>query len=96
MEQHTTVRQRRTMPAEVGRMPAEARIRTGLRGNEAARLLGISAGYLVDLQTGRRCPSVTIAERLAEVLALEPEEREQLLAAAVDDTGRDNPLRKSA
>ena len=75
-------------------MLAAARMRRGLRGKEAARLLGISADFLVDLQTGRRCPSVTIAEQLAEVLALEPEEREQLLAVAVDDAGRDNPWRK--
>ena len=82
------VRQRRTMPTEVGRMLAEARLRAGLRGRECARLAGVDAGYLVRLESGQRVPSRTVAEILAEVLQLDQAERGQLFAVAVDDAGR--------
>jgi len=67
VEQQATVRQRRTMPAEVGRMLAEARMRAGLRGNEAARLLGLSAGYLVDLHDLGNGPHLSVATTIGFV-----------------------------
>ena len=93
MEQQSFVRQRRTMPAEVGMMLAAARMRAGLRGRECARLVGIASSYIVALETGARCPSVTVAERLAETLHLDTDEHARLLAVAVDDAGRDHPLK---
>jgi transcriptional regulator with XRE-family HTH domain len=91
-----TVRQRRTPPAGLGRMLNTARMRAGLRGRECARLVDISPGYLVGLETGLRCPSATIAQKLADVLALDDDERAVLLAGAVDDAGRDHPLRHAS
>lgn len=91
----TGIRLRRTPPPELGPMLAAARMRRGLRGRECARLIGISPSYLVGLETGQRCPSVTVAERLAEVLALDEAERAVLLTGAVHDAGRDHPLRRA-
>lgn len=76
-------RTRRTPPAGLGEMLGRARMRVGLRGTEAARLVGISRQYLVRLESGQRCPSVDVAERLAEVLGLADAERAELMAAAV-------------
>ncbi len=85
------VRQRRTMPVEVGVMLAEARMRPGWRRKEAARILGIAPTYLFNLEAGLRCPSVTVARHLAEGLRLTDAEHAVLLAAAVDDAGADSP-----
>jgi len=67
--------------SELGSMLAEARMRCGWRGREAARLLGISRSQLVGLEAGLRSPDPTLAERLAEGLALTPHESSLLLAA---------------
>ncbi|MFC1439062.1 helix-turn-helix transcriptional regulator [Streptacidiphilus sp. N1-10] len=56
-------------------------------------MVGVSHVYLLYLESGQRCPSVTVAEKLAEVLVLDGTEREQLLDAAVNDAGADHPLR---
>ena len=85
------VRQRRTMPAEVGRMLAEARMRAGFRLREAERLLDVTHPYLLRLETGERTPSVTVAERIAGLLDLTEDERTQLLAVAVTDAGTNHP-----
>lgn len=94
--QRAVVRQRRTMPAEVGQMISAARMRAGLRGREAERLIGISPGYLVNLESGRRAPSRTMVGRLDAVLRFTPEELAELLGAAVDDAGSDHPARRVA
>jgi len=90
------VRQRRTMPTEVGVMLAEARMRCGWRRKEAARILGIAPTYLFNLEIGSRCPSVTKATQLAAGLALTEAERAVLLAVAVDDAGADHPAKRPA
>jgi transcriptional regulator with XRE-family HTH domain len=77
------IRQRRTMPTEVGQMLGRARMRAGLRGTEAARLLDISRQYLVRLESGQRAPSTDMADRLAVVLGLTEAERAELMAVAV-------------
>lgn len=87
MEQ-ATVRQRRIPPAEVGQMIGRARMRAGLRGPECAREVGISRPFMFRLETGQRCPSVDVAERLADVLKLTAEERPELMAAAVSRADR--------
>lgn len=92
----STVRLRRTPPPELGPMLGAARLRAGYRLREAARLLGLDSGYLVKLEAGQRCPSRTVALQLADAFQLVPEEREQLLAAAVDDAGADHPARRPA
>ena len=82
------VRQRRTMPTEVGQMLGRARMRAGLRGTEAARLVGVSRQYLVRLESGQRCPSADVARCLAQVLGLTETERVELMAVAVVKPGR--------
>ncbi|TKA13189.1 helix-turn-helix domain-containing protein [Actinacidiphila oryziradicis] len=89
------IRMRRTPPAGLGPMLGAARMRRGWRMREAARLLELSPSYLFDLEAGRRCPSVTVARQLADGLGLDETERAQLLAATVDDAGRDHPARHS-
>jgi transcriptional regulator with XRE-family HTH domain len=90
------VRQRRTPPAGLGPVLRAARDHAGLSQSQLARRVGLTPGYLAKLENGTRCPSVTVAGRLAVVLALGDDERGQLLAAAVDDAGADHPYRRAA
>jgi transcriptional regulator with XRE-family HTH domain len=89
-------RMRRTPPADFGPTLAAARTRAGLGQRETARRAALSSGYLANLEAGRRCPSISALEALAEVVPFTPEEREQLAAVAVPDAGRSNPLRALA
>lgn len=84
---------RRTPPATFGPALRQARERAGLGLREAARDIGLSSGYLANLEAGERCPSVTVAHRIADTLDLNETERAQVLAAAVDDAGADHPSR---
>jgi transcriptional regulator with XRE-family HTH domain len=68
-----------------------ARERAGLGVREAARQAGLSPGYVAHLEAGDRCPSRTVAARLAAVLELDDEERAQLCAAAITDAGQRSP-----
>lgn len=88
-----TIRQRRTPPDGLGQALRAAREQVGLGLREAARQCGLSAGYLAHLEAGERCPSVAVAERLAEVLQLGATAGALLGAAAVDDAGRSHPAR---
>lgn len=87
------IRERRTPPEGLGPMLRAARERAGLGVREAARQAGLSGGYVCDLEAGRRCPSATVAARLAEVLTLDEQGRALLYGAAVTDAGRDGPWR---
>ncbi|XUL89728.1 helix-turn-helix domain-containing protein [Streptomyces galilaeus] len=89
-------RTRRTPPDDLGPTLAAARARAGLGQRETARIAALSSGYLANLEAGRRCPSTSALDALAEVLPFTPEERERLAAAAVPDAGRSNPLRALA
>jgi transcriptional regulator with XRE-family HTH domain len=82
------VRSRCSPPPGLGSTLNAARVRTGYGLREAARVLGISPGYLAHLEAGRRCPSRTVALVLVDGLRLDDDERSQVLAAAVDG-GRD-------
>lgn len=90
------IRERRTPPHGFGPMLRSARERAGIGMREAARHLGLSSGYLGHLEAGERCPSRAVAERLADVLALDDAEQAALYAAAVDDAGRSHPARTAA
>lgn len=90
------IRQRRTPPEGLGPMLRAAREGAGLGVREAARRAGLSSGYVAHLEAGDRCPSRTIAARLAAVLELDDDEQAQLYAAAVTDAGRDHPARTAA
>lgn len=87
---------RRVPPAELGPMLKAARARAGLGLREAARQIGISSGYLADLERGDRCPSVTVGALLFRVLCLTEDEGQVLAASVVADRGRDHPLRRRA
>ncbi|MFH9225945.1 helix-turn-helix domain-containing protein [Streptomyces lydicus] len=60
----------------------------------AARAANISPSHLSRLEGGGSCPSRTVAEQLVAVFGVEGEERAAILAAAVDDAGRDHPARR--
>lgn len=96
MAEGLTQRTRRTPPPWMSELIRTARMRAGLRGREGARLAGISAGFLCDLEVGRSCPSVTVARMLAEAFTMTEDERDRLVAAAVSDAGRDHPLRRAS
>jgi DNA-binding XRE family transcriptional regulator len=68
----------------------EARVRLGSQ-HRVARQLGISRSFLIDLERGRRRPSVAIAQLLIDGLRLDSEVADALLAAAVPDAGRSRP-----
>ena len=87
--------ERRTMPADVGRLLQDARLRCGLRLREAARVVGISHSHLVRLEACLRVPSRTVAILLADALALTEAERARLMEFAVTDAGRDWPGRRT-
>ncbi|MER7309937.1 helix-turn-helix transcriptional regulator [Streptomyces griseoluteus] len=69
-------------------MLRRARTRRGLGQGETGRLVGLSQGYISNLERGQRTPSLTVAEALADVLGLSLRECQQLYAAAVTDAGR--------
>jgi cytoskeletal protein RodZ len=87
------IRVRRTPPEGLGSMLRTARERTGMGLRQAARRTDLSPGYMAHLEAGDRCPSRTVAARLAVVLELDDDEQAQLYAAAVTDAGRDHPWR---
>jgi transcriptional regulator with XRE-family HTH domain len=89
-------RQRRIPPPELGPMIAAARMRTGFRGRECARLAGLNHAYLIQLESGARTPSRKVAEMLAAVLAFTAEERTELFEAALPDVGKDHPGKRAA
>lgn len=85
------IRIRRTPPPEFGPALTAARRAAGLSGREAARRIGVGPGYLRNLEAGTRCPSVSVAESIAEALRLDAAARAVILAGAVSDAGRDHP-----
>lgn len=90
------LRERRVPPPELGGVLRAARQRAGLGLRELGRLVGLSPGYLVNLEGGLRCPSRTVAVRLADALGLAEGERAVLMGAAVGDAGLDHPWRAAS
>ncbi|WP_329340721.1 helix-turn-helix transcriptional regulator [Streptomyces sp. NBC_01352] len=90
------IRVRRTPPDGLGPMLRAARERAGLGVRETGREARLSSGYVAHLEDGSRCPSRTVAQRLAAVLGLDADEQAQLYAAAVTDAGADHPARTAA
>jgi transcriptional regulator with XRE-family HTH domain len=77
------VRQRRSAPPGLGPMLAAARRRAGLSQEETARLAGIGVDTLRGLETRSSVPSRRAVLALADVLALDEAEREQVLDAVI-------------
>jgi transcriptional regulator with XRE-family HTH domain len=84
---------RQAPPADLGPLLRSARERRGWSLREAARRVRISHTYLIDLEAGRRAPSVAVAEDLREQFGLTDDEAAILDAAAVESRGRSHPLR---
>ncbi|MFG3234994.1 multiprotein-bridging factor 1 family protein [Streptomyces antibioticus] len=89
------IRQRRTPPPELPAALRAGRQRAGLTLKALGEQARVTASYLSHLESGERCPSRTVAGRLADALGLEGEERAALLDGAVDDAGLDHPWRRS-
>ncbi|MFE6849007.1 helix-turn-helix domain-containing protein [Streptomyces sp. NPDC057686] len=85
---------RRIPPGDFAPALRAARAAAGLGLREAARSIGLAPSYVHALEAGQRCPSRTVAERIATVLAVDEAVRVALFSAAVTDVGRDHPVRK--
>lgn len=75
---------RREIGPRLGSEIDAARSRAGLTFREAARRIGISAGYLCELTKGRRCPSTGVAEDIVAVLPMTAGAAEELRRVAVE------------
>ncbi|MDQ0370118.1 helix-turn-helix transcriptional regulator [Catenuloplanes indicus] len=74
---------KRTRPGDVGIDGGTARRVTGLRRAELARLAGLSAEYVKQLEQGRAStPSAQVVGALSRALRLTPSERDHLYRAA--------------
>ncbi|MEU8031947.1 helix-turn-helix domain-containing protein [Streptomyces sp. NPDC049099] len=73
------------LPVGFGVMLRNARVDAGLSREALGAALLASAGTVQALEEEHRPPSVTIADRLARVLRLDPWRAAVLCAAAVDD-----------
>ncbi|MET9414117.1 helix-turn-helix transcriptional regulator [Streptomyces klenkii] len=89
-----SVRERRIPSPNFGPTLRAVRERAGLGLRETARRAGVSAGYLANLEAGRRSPSMTALSALADVTCPTAAERATLAEAAVRDAGRDHPARR--
>jgi transcriptional regulator with XRE-family HTH domain len=73
----------RLSPADVGLPVTSARRAPGLRREELAALVGLSADYVVRLEQGRAVnPSAQVVSAIARALQLSRDERDQLFLAA--------------
>ncbi len=63
------------------------RLERGLTQEELGELVGYAAQTITKIEGGQRRPSPQLARRLAEALALAPEEHAAWMAAALADTG---------
>lgn len=84
---------RRVPPPELGPALKARRLALGLGLRETARRVGISHGHLVGIEAGRYCPSLAVADALADVLGLGEADRELLDASAVPEVGYSKPGR---
>ena len=70
---------RRELPTDLANGLRSARSAQGLGLREAARIIGITPGYLTLLEQGKRFPSLGVALRLAATLDLSREPAAKLL-----------------
>jgi hypothetical protein len=90
---------RRRVACRVLPAGALAVLRAGVRahgwsGAELGRRADVSARYAGNLLAGERCPSVTVADRLVQALALDEDAAAVLLDAAVPLAGEASPYRR--
>lgn len=84
---------RRLLPVDLGAAIRAARVRLHLNSAQAAMLAGISAGHMRRIERAEVCPSRAVAVEIVNVLPLEPDVAERLLAVAAADAGRSYPGR---
>lgn len=63
-------RRRRALPDDVAQALRSARLEAGLSHRELAARVGRSAGFVADLEAGRRCPGVQTVPLLVDALHL--------------------------
>jgi len=80
------------LPLDLADALRYARLERRLTLRQAARLAHIDHSYLSRLERGLRAPRIGTAVRLAQVLDLDDDLAEELLAASVDEY--DGPLRR--
>lgn len=73
---------RRYLPAAFPRTLRELRESRGISQLRLAKLVEVDHSYVSRLEHGLRAPSVALLHRIADALALSPEERQQLFASA--------------
>jgi len=73
---------RANMENSVGPAIRKARIAAKMGGRELARTMKISAGYLCDIEHGRRAPSIDVLARLPRHLWIETAWLDQSAASA--------------
>jgi transcriptional regulator with XRE-family HTH domain len=78
-------------PAGFGGVLRAARLARGWSYRVAADRIGISFGFLAELERGNRCPSESVAWLLVDRLGLSGGAAAAVCAAAVPDAGRDWP-----
>lgn len=83
-------RRARLKPSDVGLPSYGARRCRGLRREEVAELVGVSAHWYTLFEVARRNrrPSIGMIERVAEALRLNEEDRTHLLCLAVPEIAR--------
>jgi transcriptional regulator with XRE-family HTH domain len=69
----------RRLPPALAAELRSARVSRGLSLRRAARSAGIPAGYMSRLEGGHRAPRIGVAERLIQVLQLDPRITDWLL-----------------
>jgi transcriptional regulator with XRE-family HTH domain len=77
---------RTLLPKSVGLMLRRARLARGWSLRATAHRIGVSPGYLCNVERGRRAPRTKTAIKIADVLRLAPEERAILLRHAAPVT----------
>jgi len=83
----------RHMDPEIAHGLYEARITRGWTFRAASKALGLSTGYLCDLERGRRVPSLTVAVILVVGYQLPDSVARSLYGVARPWVGRDCPMR---
>lgn len=77
---------------DFGQFISEHKLKCSLQSQELAKRLGVSLGYLSQLEHGKRLrPNVEILKKMIEIFKLETEEINELYDLYADMTGQTSP-----